>query len=229
MKTILAGNLRRWLRWLAWAVLLPAACAPAVRDDPVDPAAYPGKIRLACLGDSLTGCPDSWPVQLAGPLGSDWEIRNFGLGGATALSFGDHPYAVLKLPEVLAYRPDVAVLLFGTNDSKPRHWYYRKEFERDYRKMVADLQALPSRPRIWICLPPPAFPGQWGIEAGRIKEMLPVIRRVARSQGVPVIDLHAALLDHPEYFPDQIHPDVRGSREIARHVFRALTGRPAEF
>ena len=229
MKMIRAGYLTRWMRWVPLVLAVPMACAPVVCDDPVDPAAYPRKIRLACVGDSLTGCPDAWPVHLESPLGPQWEIRNFGLGGATALSFGDYPYATLKLPEVLAYQPDVVVILLGTNDSKPRHWYYRKEFERDYRKLVADLQALPARPRIWLCLPPPAFPGQWGIDAGRIREMLPVIRRVARRQGVPVIDLHAALLDHPEYFPDQIHPDVRGSRVIARHVYRALTGRPADF
>ncbi len=229
MKATGSGFRVRWAWWLPLVAAWPTACAPAVRDEPVDVAAYPGQVRLACVGDSLTGCPDSWPVHLAGALDSRWEIRTFGLGGATVLSFGDTPYATLKLPEVLAYRPDVVVVLLGTNDSKMRHWYYRKEFERDYRQIIADLQALPSRPRIWICLPPPAFPGQWGIDAGRLREMVPVIRRVARRQGVPVIDLHAALLGHPEYFPDQIHPDVRGSMEIARHVYRALTGRNADF
>ena len=229
MKATRTGILLRFARLMPLVMAWPLACAPAVRDEPVDVAAYPATIRLACVGDSLTGCPGTWPVHLAKALDARWEIRPFGLGGATVLSFGDTPYATLKLPEVLAYQPDVVVILLGTNDSKMRHWYYRKEFERDYRKMVADSQALPSRPRIWICLPPPAFPGQWGIDAGRIREMLPVIRRVARRQGVPVIDLHAALQDHPEFFPDQIHPDVRGSIEIARHVYRALTGRKAEF
>ncbi|MGD9612456.1 MAG: GDSL-type esterase/lipase family protein [Kiritimatiellia bacterium] len=229
MKANGSGFRLRWAWLLPLAAAWPTACAPAVRDEPVDVAAYPQRVRLACVGDSLTGCPDSWPVHLEGALDARWEIRNFGLGGATVLSFGDTPYLTLKLPEVLAYQPDVVVILLGTNDSKMRHWYYRKEFERDYRRLVADVQALPSRPRIWICLPPPAFPGQWGVDAGRLREMVPVIRRVARRQGVPVIDLHAALLGHPEYFPDQIHPDVRGSIEIARHVYRALTGRTADF
>lgn len=210
-----------------WAALVLAACAPAVPDAPVDVGAYPGIIRLACVGDSLTANEDGWPVHLDRMLDARWDVRNFGQGGATALATGDHPYATLKLAEVLAYQPDVVVILLGTNDSKPRHWHYQKEFERDYGQMIEDLRALPSRPRIWVCLPPPAFPGQWGIDEDRIQEMLPVLRRMAQRRGVPVIDLHSPLMDWGDHFPDQVHPDARASAEMARHIHRALIGREA--
>ncbi len=131
------------------------------------------------------------------------------------------------MPEVLAFQPDVVILFLGTNDSKPRHWYYKKEFERDYRQMIAKLKALDSHPRIWICLPPPAFPGQWGIDDGRIREMLPVIRRVARREGVPVIDLYSPCTEHSEWFPDQIHPNEEGSAAMAGYIYQALTGKDA--
>lgn len=221
---ITAGHAWRGVLFLC---LFLSACAPRVNHDPVDPTAYFPVVRVACVGDSITACPECWPSHLKQRLGDRWEVRNFGLGGGTVLTFGDHPVATLKLPEVLAFQPDVVVILLGTNDSKPRHWYYKKEFERDYMQLVKDLKRMASSPRIWICLPPPAFPGQWGIDAGRIREMLPVIHRVARRQGIPVIDLHTPFLAHAEWFPDQVHPNPEGSAELARHVYRALTGTDA--
>lgn len=157
-------------------------------------------------------------------LGPRWEVRNFGLGGGTLLSFGDYPYLSLKLPDVLAYAPDVVVVLLGTNDSKPRHWYYQKEVERDYRQLLGALQGVEPAPRIWVCLPPPAFPGQWGIDDQRLREMQPRIRRVAQKMRVPLIDLYTPFVGRPERFPDQIHPDEKASQEIAQHIYRALTG-----
>lgn len=207
-------------------VLILTACAPAVRDAPVDVESYGRPVRLACVGDSLTANEGSWPEHIDRMLDERWEVRNFGCGGATALSFGDHPYATLMLPKVMAYQPDVVVVLLGTNDSKPRHWYYKKEFERDYGQLLSDLEGLPTRPRIWICLPPPAFPGQWGIDEGRLSELRPVLRRIARRHGIPVIDLQAPFVDRSEWFPDQIHPDARASAEMARRICRALTGAP---
>lgn len=207
---------------------LPTACAPRVDDRPVHPEDYGRPVRLACVGDSITECADCWPTHLADWLGEAWQVKNFGLGGATMLESGDHPYARLKLSEVLAFEPDVVVIVMGTNDSKPRHWYYRKEFARDYRRLVKSFQALPTRPRIWIALPPPAFPGQWGIDNGRLHEMQPVLRRVARLCGVPIIDLYSPLTGHPDWFPDQVHPTSPGSTLIAQEIYLALTGRSVE-
>lgn len=203
------------------------ACAPRTHDQPLAPRASGHPVRVACVGDSLTAGPDRWPVHLARQLGPAWEVRNFGLGESTVLHFGDTPYLTLKFPEVLAYQPDAVVVLLGTNDSKPRHWYYWKDFVKDYARMVRELKALPSRPRIWICLPPPAFPGQWGIDEDRLREMRPLIRRVARRHGLPVIDLYAPFVGRPERFPDQIHPDPEASREMAGIIGRAVAGPPA--
>ena len=205
-----------------------AGCWRGAAGGAVDEGAYAGPVRLACVGDSLTANPGNWTEHAAGWLGSGWTVGNFGLGGATALSFGDRPYAAAKLAEVLAFRPDVVVVLLGTNDSKPRHWYYREEFARDYGALLEALKGAESHPRVWACLPPPAFPGQWGIDEGRICEVGEAIRREARKHGVPTIDLHGPLEGMGECFPDQVHPDGRGSAEMARIIYRALKGRDPE-
>lgn len=215
-----------WLLWVG-SCLFAASCAPSINNAPIEVDAYAGQIRLACVGDSLTGSPGCWPEPVARLLGPRWEVQNFGLGGGTILSFGDYPYLSLTLPDVLAYAPDVVVVLLGTNDSKPRHWYYQKEVARDYRQLLAELKGLESSPRIWGCLPPPAFPGQWGIDDQRLREMQPLIRRVARKMGVPLIDLYTPFVGRPERFPDQIHPDEEASQEIAWYIYHALTGKDA--
>jgi len=215
-------------RMLLWGMLaglaLASACAPKVDDEPVDPAVYGRPVRWACVGDSITFCDDCWPVHLRKALDGRWDIGNFSAGGATVFASGDVPFIKLKLPEVVAFEPDVVVIFLGTNDSKPRHWYYKKEFEQDYHTLIETLKASPGHPRIWICLPPPAFPGQWGIDDGRIREMQPVIRRVARQHAIPVIDLYTPFAGRSERFPDQIHPDQQASREIADIIHQAVVG-----
>ncbi len=184
-------------------------------------------IRVACLGDSLTlgGGSNGYPARLARSLGPGWEVRNLGAGpGATVLSFGDTPY-LKSAPyrEALRWEPHVVLILLGTNDSKPRHWYYRDDFERDYHRLLRELKALPSRPNLWVVLPPPAFPGQWGIRDSVIRdEMIPLLRKIAREEDVLTVDLYALFAGRSDLFPDQIHPDDRGMDLMAEAFYQCL-------
>src|SRR5687768_5658034 len=84
-------------------LMLGATCAAAVdrgpATGPVNPSDYKDKIRVACVGDSITfgsGVKDretnNYPAQLGRMLGEKWEVRNFGVSGATMLRKGDKPY-----------------------------------------------------------------------------------------------------------------------------------------
>ena len=62
-------------------------------------ADYTGAIRVACVGNSITygeKIPNrekqSYPAQLGRLLGEKWEVRNFGVTGATLLRKGNTPY-----------------------------------------------------------------------------------------------------------------------------------------
>ena len=57
------------------------------------------KIRVACVGDSITyGAAvkdrktNCYPMVLGRLLGDGYEVRNFGVNGATLLKKGDKPY-----------------------------------------------------------------------------------------------------------------------------------------
>ncbi|HUA67202.1 MAG TPA: GDSL-type esterase/lipase family protein [Candidatus Saccharimonadales bacterium] len=201
-------------------------------------------IRLACVGDSITWgygisnrIYNCYPAQLGVMLGTNWEVRNFGVNATTLLHQGDLPY--IKQPayfRALAFKPDVVVIDFGANDSKHpgdgsldaahavNNWQYKTNFVRDYEEMIATFRRVNPKAKIFICLPTPDYPGRWGINNKTIRvEMIPMIRRVARESNVTVIDLYAALSGHKDLFADTVHPNAVGAGLMASAIYHILT------
>lgn len=177
----------------------------------------------------LPNTPASYPAQLAGMLGAGWDVRNFGVSGATMLKHGDRPYwNEPALAAALDFNPEVVVIMLGTNDSKPQNWKYAAEFAGDSRELIARFADLPARPAIWIAKPMPAFSAAFAIsEAVIAGEVIPAIETVAREAGVGLIDQYAAMKSHGDLVPDGIHPNPDGASFLAATVFTTLTGRPA--
>lgn len=172
---------------------------------------------------------NSYPDQLARMLGPKWEVRNFGISGATLLKKGDRPYwNEPAFQAALDFNPEVVVIMLGTNDSKPQNWKFAAEFESDYKEMIARFAALPSRPRIWITQPMPAFSSAFAISESVIAgEEIPLIAQIARTTGVGLIDQYEAMKPHAGLVPDGIHPNADGARFLALTVHATLTGQPA--
>lgn len=188
-------------------------------------------LKVACIGNSITygyGLKnprhDSYPAVLSRMLGKKYEVRNFGISARTMLMKGDLPY--MKEPiyhQALAFQPDIVTIKLGTNDSKPENWKYKDDFKTDMETMVDTLQALPSHPDIYICFPVPATAPHWGINDSVIyHEIIPIIRQVAKEKKVHFIDLYSPLKPYPECFPDHIHPDIKGSKLIAKNIYIVL-------
>ena len=201
-------------------------------------------LRVACVGDSITWGSgisnrehNSYPAQLAGMLGTNWEVRNFGVNATTLLHQGDLPYVKQPAyPQALAFKPDGVVIDFGANDSKHpgdgsldadkavNNWQYKTNFIHDYKEMIAAFRRANPEASVFICLPTPDYPGRWGINDKTIREeMIPLIRDVARESGVTVIDLYTPLSNRKELFPDTVHPNAAGARLMAATIYRALT------
>ncbi len=84
------------------------------------------------------------------------------------LSKGDKPYIKEKAyREVKLFKPNVIVIMLGTNDTKPRNWKHEDDFVADYKAMIKELSALASKPKIYLCSPVPAYPGNFGIDDER--------------------------------------------------------------
>lgn len=206
-------------------------------------SALASPVRVACVGDSITwgyGISNRenncYPTQLGVILGTNWEVRNFGVNATTLLHQGDLPY--VRQPaytETLEFKPDVVVIDFGANDSKHpgdgsldaakavNNWQYKTDFVDDYEEMIAAFRQVNPAVEIFICLPTPDYPGRWGINDKTIRvEMIPMIQRVAKKSDVTVIDLYTALSNRKLMFPDTVHPNAAGAKLMAMEVYRVL-------
>lgn len=217
--------------FLAAACALPVLlCGPApAAQGPLRAEDYKETVRVACVGDSITfgGGSTSYPTLLGKMLRRRYDVRNFGARGATVLMTGRTPYR--KTPQcrqAAAFAPHAVLILLGTNDARGEHWTTRARFAADLRALVDHFVKLESKPRVWLCLPVPAF-GRSGSPSATILDykIVPQIRRVAAEKGLPTIDLHRVFRGFTEYFPDGVHPNRKGRIRIAQMVYAALTAR----
>ncbi len=227
---------KRVFPMLPLLLVLPAVvCFVSFADaGPVSVADYSGPIRVACIGDSITfgaGIRDraknSYPVQLGKMLGQKWEVRNFGVSGATLLKKGDKPYWKQRAwKAALDFKPHIVVIKLGTNDTKPQNWKSQGEFVADYKDMIKTLSGQDPKPRIWICKPVPAYATRWGINDKTITEgVIPKAEQVAKETGAEVIDLYKPLSGKAKLFPDKIHPNAEGAGLMAAEIYKVLTGK----
>lgn len=189
-------------------------------------------VRVACIGNSITfgagiknRSRDSYPSVLARMLGDNYWVKNFGVSARTMLNKGDHPY--MNEPaykNALAFNPNIVVIKLGTNDSKSFNWKYKADFMKDAQNMINAFKGLPSQPKIYLCYPSKAYLTGDGINDDIIsKEIIPMIKKLAKKNDLSVIDLHTAMDGMPELFPDRIHPNEKGAQVMAKAVYQSIS------
>lgn len=146
-------------------------------------------------------------------------MLNCGESGATMQRDGNKPYWSQKdFQNVMAYNPDMVIIMLGTNDSKTNIWN-AQSYKRDYQLMIDTLNSLASQPEIYLCLPPPAYSSNWNISDSTIREsVVPIIEEIASRNNLPVIDIHKGLSNKSELFHDGIHPNDKGKRIMAEMI-----------
>ena len=191
------------------------------------------EIRVACVGDSITdghGIDLSdgfgYPALMQKMLGDKYWVRNYGVSARTLMDSGDHPYRQeLAWADAQAFGPDVVVIKLGTNDTKDHNWAHKQDFAGDLGSMIRTLQALPSRPRIYLCTPLPAFKPSWTINEQAIAgEVIPMLEQAVKEYGLAgLIDLHGAFAGAGELMQeDGIHPNDAGVRRMAEIIAKTI-------
>ena len=200
----------------------------------LDPIPKPklGQIRVACVGDSITygyrvkkRRKNCYPARLGRLLGNRYCVGNFGCSGRTAIENGDLPYTKTRLfRKSLAWNPDVVLLMFGTNDSKPQNWN-AEAYKRDMERLIDAYRAMGSR--VFLLLPLPVFPVngavKFDISAAVLEgEILPICRTLSAQDHVTMIDTRSAFTGRAELFTDGVHPNQQGAETLANIIYQKI-------
>lgn len=190
-------------------------------------------IRISCIGNSITDNShnaDAYPIKFNQLLGRDYLVHNAGHSGYTLLRKGDYPYATSpRFKEVFAFKPNIITIKLGTNDTKPQNWdTHKDEFIPDLRWLIDTLMTIPTKPRIILLTPVPAWKtasgtDPYGIRGDVIKnEVIPKLKQVGQERALTVIDLHTPYLPYQSLTPDGVHPNAAGLDTIAHILHRAF-------
>jgi lysophospholipase L1-like esterase/pimeloyl-ACP methyl ester carboxylesterase len=188
--------------------------------------------RITCIGASITygyGLKDpstqSYPAQLQKLLGNNYVVSNFGVSSATMLHKGDLSYWNTQAwQQALQSRPDIVFIDLGGNDSKLINRVHLNEYEQDYHGMIQSLVQLPSHPRVVLLLPIPSFltDSNQIYDKVIVDDIIPRIRRVAYDEHLEVIDMHSMFVNHKNWMPNNIHPDLQGAAMTAKRLYDVI-------
>ena len=213
---------------IRWATLfLLATAGPLVAEEP--------RVRIVTLGDSITRgvrsgvkADETFAALLEEGLRKkkiEVDVTNVGIGGERT------DQALNRLAKgVLSLKPQVAVVMYGTNDSfvdrgQKDSRLTAEQYGENLRKLVAELRKAGVRP---VLMTPPC----WGKKAGpvgtgehpnvRLEKYVRICRTVAHETKTPLVDHYerwsrrlAEGSDPGDWTTDQCHPNPRGHREIA--------------
>ena len=191
------------------------------------------KIRVACIGDSITagagvkGRENYYPAKLQEKLGEGYEVRNFGVSGRTMLSKGDSPYikdgAWKRAQE---FNPNIVIIKLGTNDTKPQNMVHFDEFEADMKAMVETLQALPSNPKIYLAYPVCVTRMCWGINDPCVRfKVIPTVDKIAKEKNLEIIDYYNPTFARFELYAEGVHPNNVGADFLAEIAAAKILGK----
>ena len=200
---------------------------------PKAPEPSPEKHRIACVGDSITygyGLMGAfrkycYPTQLQDMLGDSYQVLNFGICDRTLQNSADKPYrkeAIYKAS--LASSPETVIVMLGTNDAKPHNWNAER-YRNDLRNLVNEYKQLPTKPKIILMAPPCTFfylnetPHHESINQVLGEVIRPAVKDIAEEKGAQYIDLYEFTEDHPEWFPDELHPNEAGNIALADYLY----------
>lgn len=195
------------------------------------------RIRISCVGDSLTygsgvlktRDTDAYPAQLQIKMGTDHLVSNFGLRNATASASGDLPYVESEeYQQSLKSKPDIVVLMLGTNDTKTYNWN-ASDYEAGLKELVESYQQLDTKPTVYLMRSPYCYSldgsdvAEYDIQPAVVADELGgIVEKVAAETGVEVIDLYGVTEGQDELYTDGIHFNAKGYELIADEVYSNL-------
>ena len=174
---------------------------------------------------------DCWVSRIAKTLDRKAEVGNFGVSARCLLFKGDRPITREKAyQDALAFKPDMLLIGLGTNDSKKVNWSHKDDFVNNYKEIITEFRKQNPKLKVYCLLPIPSQEArEGGISRECIeKEVIPLIRQVAKSTKSRVIDLNKVMKDKGGLLVDGVHPNAEGHALMAEHILLVLKGKALE-
>jgi acyl-CoA thioesterase I len=180
--------------------------------------------RVACLGDSITNMT-GYPEELQQILGKSSVVGNFGVSGATVNLWSSKPYFYdYAYRDARNFMPTTSILMLGTNDARTDNYQKISNFTANYERMLNRTIHWNSTQQVFLVIPPPIFSNTLDLNStSYVEGVIPRIRQVAADMGLPLIDVYTPLINHPEYFPDGVHPNSEATKIIVDTIYQAIT------
>ncbi|MDR3225330.1 MAG: InlB B-repeat-containing protein [Clostridiales Family XIII bacterium] len=188
--------------------------------------------KIACVGASITygsglssRSKTCYPAQLQELLGETYLVKNFGIKGTTIGRPSSAPYTdTSQFADAIDFKPDIVIILMGTNDAQPRNWKDSAQFESDYHDIFTFFSLLPSTAKVYTASLPDIIGGPGaGFNLTALSEINGVISAYNTAQGIPIIDVASAIAGNQYYYQgDGIHMNEYGAEMIARTAYDIL-------
>ncbi len=203
-------------------------------------------VKVACIGDSNT-VRHHYPRELQRLLGNSYKVKQFAVSGSTLLSGTINPKGQLrgymelaKYKEALAYNPDIAIIMLGTNDSmywddKARDAKFpgtlKEEFTTNMKKMTEELKEANPTVKVFIVKPLPVFPSKsrpairkTSIERKQVLEsvLYDHIEAIAKDLKLPLIDVYSPMKNDIHLTQDGVHYLKAGYHKMASIIAEGI-------
>ena len=233
--------MKKWIQRALYLNVLYSVFVLCLYFNPVYSQSY--KVRIAMMGNSITygaqldnPSTECYPAQLSDMLsaiyGDTCEIMNYGVSGRTMMRSAENPlWNESQFMDALQYVPDICLILLGTNDSKPYRWdEWGDEFLDDYLAMIDTFKFRNPNTKFIACYPPPIWEGHpYGTtfenshnDSIVINCVIPAIDTVVEQTGAILIDFHTPFVDSLDLFPDKLHPNAEGQRQMAEILYDTI-------
>jgi len=194
------------------------------------PAAAEEVIHVACVGDSITAGTTgyNYPMYLQEMLGSGYEVKNFGLGGAAVRYKAEKDgsffwYGSTQYQGSLSYDADIVFVMMGTNDVGSSLLQLKKYFKEDYYNYLVKPYLDKGATVVMMTSP---FAYEYTMHNANVINT--TIRdhqlALAEEKGLRIIDMNTATSGMRECFPDGLHGNQSGYTVIAETIYKEYFG-----
>ncbi|BAX78811.1 hypothetical protein ALGA_0417 [Labilibaculum antarcticum] len=195
--------------------------------------------HVSCVGDSNT--KRKYPQFLQQELGDEYQVKNYGRGGATLIDGSLYPYfKTSEYKNSLKFIPDVVLIMFGTNDANPR-WSSdatrktkfkgspQEEFKSEFIKLINTYKEKNNKAQIYVLTPMPIWANEnpkkeniVGRKEQLNKWVIPMVKEIAQEQNVKLLDVHKLMKKGFKYTIDGVHLSREGYKVLAKKIAKKI-------